>query len=68
MVATDPQVEEASVNLEIARQFASEKNLEMVVCSLDDQDKVEDTFLQLIDTVMMSWEEGIGGGNFTILL
>lgn len=49
------------MNLEIARQFATEKQLEMVECDVEDVDKVDSTFLKLIDKVMKNWEEGING-------
>ena len=61
LVATDTTAESAPVNLEIARQFAMEKQLEMMECDVEDVDKVDNTFLKLIDKVMKNWEEGING-------
>lgn len=52
------------MNLEIARQFAAEKRLELVECNPDDQEQVDRTFLKLIDIVMTNWETGVNGMVF----
>lgn len=61
LVATDTTAESASVNLEIGKQFAAEKNLELVVCDLDSQEHVDKAFLKLIDKIMINWEGDING-------
>ena len=61
LVATDLTAESASINLEIARQFATEKQLELVECCPEDQEKVDDVFLKLIEKIMATWEGGVQG-------
>ena len=64
LVATDLNAESASVNLEIARQFAIEKRLELVECDVEEQEHVDRTFLKVIDKVMTNWETGVNGMCF----
>lgn len=61
LVATELDAESASVNLEIARQFAAEKHLELLECDFENQEQVDSVFLRLIDRVMSSWESNIDG-------
>ncbi len=61
LVATDLAAESAAVNLEIARQFAANKRLELVECEAEDQEKVDRTFLKVIDKIMTNWETGVNG-------
>ena len=61
LVATDLNAESASVNLEIARQFAAEKRLELVECDVEEQEHVDRTFLKVIDKIMTNWETGMNG-------
>ena len=49
------------MNLEIARQFASEKQLHLVECDADREGDVNKTFLALVDKVMGSWEDDVHG-------
>ncbi len=63
LVATDLKAESASVNLEIARQFAAEKQLELVECDVDEEEQVDKTFLALISRVMRNWEAGDTDGR-----
>ena len=48
--------EDASMNLEVARQFAREKQLEFQTCNIEDQSQVDSTVLNLIKKIMGSWE------------
>ena len=60
------------MNLEIARQFAREKQLPLIECNLDSGASVESAFTTLVDKIMMlpegngdvggiRWGEGGGG-------
>lgn len=61
LVATDTNSEESVSNLEIARQFAIEKQLELLVCDIDQQSQVDSTFLTLIRNVMTCWQDNVNG-------
>lgn len=59
LVATDTKSESASVNLEIARQFALGKQLDLIECDVDEESQVDSTFNTLVDKIMRNWETGM---------
>ena len=61
LVATDVTCEAASVNLEIAKHFAREKELELLECNMSNQKQVDEIFLKLVDKIMASWQEPYEG-------
>lgn len=56
LVATELDDESADANLQIARHFAMEKDLELLECDIEDKKQVESVFLRLIDRVVTRWE------------
>lgn len=64
LVATDTKSEESALNLEIARQFAKEKQMELHLCDIEEQESVDSTFLALIQMIMSSWEENNVSGTY----
>ena len=56
LVATGYDDESLQVRLDIAEQFAQEKNLKLVKCIVTDPASVESTFSAIIETIMSSWE------------
>ncbi|XP_064395705.1 uncharacterized protein LOC135342776 [Halichondria panicea] len=56
LVATGYDDESLQVRLDIAEQFAQEKNLKLVKCIVTDPASVESTFSVIIETIMSSWE------------
>ena len=57
-MATDVNSHDAEVNKEIARQFAKEKQLQLVECDVDDTNQVEDTFVAIVEKIMDTWDGG----------
>ena len=57
-MATDVNSHDAEVNKEIARQFAREKQLQLMECDIDDINQVEDTFTAIVETIMDTWDGG----------
>lgn len=62
LVATGGGSEEVEVNMEIAQQFAREKNLTLIECSPTDQGKVDETFRTLVEQIMDTWDTTAYGG------
>ena len=62
LVATGGGTEEVEVNMEIAQQFAREKDLTLIECSPTDRGKVEETFCTLVEQIMDTWETTAYGG------
>jgi len=62
-VGTDVDSEDASMNLEVAKQFAKEKQLEFQTCDIEDQGQVDSTVLNLIRKIMGSWENNDQSGE-----
>ena len=60
LVATDLTTEDSEVNLDIARQFAREKNLRLVECDVEEGASVEDTFEVIVAKIMDVWDGGSG--------
>ncbi|XP_064395706.1 ras-related protein Rab-18-like [Halichondria panicea] len=56
LVATGYDDDSPQVRLDIAEQFAQEKNLKLVKCNVTDPASVESTFSAIIETIMSSWE------------
>ena len=50
--APEESEEETEVNLDIAKHFAKEKNLQLITCDVEDGDKVETAFSKLIELIM----------------
>ena len=50
--ATEDHEDDTDVSLDLARQFAKEKNLQLISCDVEDGDKVETAFTTLIDIIM----------------
>lgn len=56
LVATDPSADESEVNIDIARQFAREKQLQLVECDVDKLPHTERTFAAIVEKIMESWD------------
>ena len=58
LVATDTSVEDVEVKLDIARQFAKEKQIPLVECNVEDLNHVEQAFAVVVERIMNSWDDG----------
>ena len=58
LVATDTGIEDVEVKLEIARQFAKEKQIPLVECNVEDLTSVEQAFDVVVERIMNSWDDG----------
>ncbi len=56
LVATGLDEENSEERLDIAEQFAKERNLRLIKCVPTDPVSAESTFKAIIDTIMSSWE------------
>ncbi len=51
------------MNVEIAKQFAREKQLEFLTCDISDQVQVDSTFMSLIKKILGSWDDSVQTGK-----
>ena len=58
LVATDTGIEDVEIKLDIARQFAKEKQIPLMECNVEDLTSVEQTFATVVDRIMSTWNDG----------
>ena len=65
LVAIDSNSDDSGFNLEMVKQFAREKQLQLVTCSVKDRVKVQEVFQILVAKIMTSMESDKMAGTCT---
>ena len=62
--------EDSDFNVEVAKQFAREKNLQLMTCQADDSIKVQEVFHTIVAKIMNCLESDnmAGGVSFSVSL
>ena len=69
LVAVSSGNEDTDFNVEVARQFAREKQLQLMTCEVDDKVKVQQLFQTLVERIMGSLEsDNMAGERLSLCL
>ena len=69
LVAVSSGNEDTDFNVEVARQFAREKQLQLMTCEVDDKVKVQQLFQTLVERIMGSLEsDNMAGEGLSLCL